>query len=385
MWWLLEWLLGTSTVAAQTCTGLCPQHPLTVGPPPVPKSGADYYQQVVAPQVLTVDRTLLTFAESEYPFYLVADMDLKSRDPQKFLWRSYLKYGRIRRKNSKNERPAFEVDFLKEDVLHSHTATKNRSMELSELVVFNRLTLAFCDFSGIVYKIGLNDPRPNYVNGAGEDEPGIAVFQRWALADGDGNQAKPFKTEWATIKDGSLWVGSIGFEWYKPDGTILHRNAEWVKVVDESGSVQNVNWHPVYQAIRTATNTTLPGFLWHEAVEWEPLTRRWLLMPRFGSTKEKYKPGGEVGNTMNVLIVADEFFTDIRVLHMPHHDPDYGFTSLRKIPGSQLFAAIRVSETEEGDHFTQIGIFDLNGEFYTDPPYIDVGARKFEGLAFPMV
>ena len=48
-------------------------------------------------------------------------------------------------------------------------------MELSELVVFNRLTLAFCDFSGIVYKIGLNDPRPNYVNGAGEDEPGIAV------------------------------------------------------------------------------------------------------------------------------------------------------------------------------------------------------------------
>ena len=36
------------------------------------------------------------------------------------------------------------------------------------------------------------------------------VFQRWALADGDGNQAKPFKTEWATIKDGSLWVGSPG-------------------------------------------------------------------------------------------------------------------------------------------------------------------------------
>ena len=52
---------------------------------------------------------------------------------------------------------------------------------------------------------------------------------------------------------------------------------------------------------------------------------------------------------MNVLIVADEFFTDIRVLHMPHHDPDYGFTSLRKIPGSQLFAAIRVSPGEEAE------------------------------------
>ena len=52
-------------VARSVCFFRCPQHPLTVGPPPVPKSGADYYQQVVAPQVLTVDRTLLTFAESE--------------------------------------------------------------------------------------------------------------------------------------------------------------------------------------------------------------------------------------------------------------------------------------------------------------------------------
>merc|ERR1719174_1622076 len=161
MWWLLgalwSWLGAVSPVEAQTCTGLCPQHPETVGAA-VPKAGADYYQPIHAPQVLSVDRTLLTFAETEYPFYLVADMDLKSRDPQKFLWRSYLKYGRIRRTSAKSEHPAFEVDFLKEDVLHSHTATKNRSMELSELVVFNRLTLAFCDFSGIVYKIGLNDP-----------------------------------------------------------------------------------------------------------------------------------------------------------------------------------------------------------------------------------
>ena len=39
------------------------------------------------------------------------------------------------------------------------------------------------------------------------------VFQRWAIADGDGDEAKPFKTEWATIKDGKLWIGSIGFEW----------------------------------------------------------------------------------------------------------------------------------------------------------------------------
>merc|ERR1719238_2056441 len=149
-----------------------------------------YYHQN-QPQVMIVDRTLLTFTEQEYDFQLVADLDLLSRDPQEFTWRSYLKSGVVKRISGKHERPAFEVDFTGERVLKSHTATKNRSMELSELVIFNRLTLAFCDYSGIVYKI----------------DPDGQVFQRWAIADGDGDEAKPFKTEWATIKDGKLWIG----------------------------------------------------------------------------------------------------------------------------------------------------------------------------------
>ena len=45
------------------------------------------------------------------------------------------RYGRIRRTSAKSEHPAFEVDFLKEDVLHSHTATKNRSAILARRTV----------------------------------------------------------------------------------------------------------------------------------------------------------------------------------------------------------------------------------------------------------
>eukprot|EP00913_Durusdinium_trenchii_P016003 g15040.t1 len=101
-----------------------------------------------------------------------------------------------------------------------------------------RLLLAFCDYSGIAYKI---------------DAATGKIFQRWVIADGDGNEPKPFKAEWATIKDDYLWLGSIGFEWYGPSGEILHRNTEWVKVIDFNGMIRNLDWHPVYQAMYVMT------------------------------------------------------------------------------------------------------------------------------------
>ena len=50
------------------------------------------------------------------------------------------------------------------------------------------------------------------VNGGHSEEDEYADYDGVG-ADGDGDEAKPFKTEWATIKDGKLWIGSIGFEW----------------------------------------------------------------------------------------------------------------------------------------------------------------------------
>mmetsp|Transcript_43170 Transcript_43170/g.120062 ORF Transcript_43170/g.120062 Transcript_43170/m.120062 type:complete len:242 (-) Transcript_43170:66-791(-) len=240
-------------------------------------------------------------------------------------------------------------------------------MELSELVFFNRRLIAFCDSSGIAYKI---DPAT-----------GRSVM-RFIVADGNGDDPKPFKGEWATIKEDKIWLGSIGFEWYGADGEILHRHAEWVKLIDSRGGIRNLDWHPVYQTIRSATNTTLPGFLWHEAVEWEPLNRLWVMLPRFASTTTRYTPGIEHESTSDLLIVADESFMSIKVVRLQHHDPRFGFTSVRRLPGShRLFMALRVQE-EDGQHRTQAAIIDLDGEFYMEPPYVEVGSRKYEGLAF---
>lgn len=325
------------------------------------------YHEASQPRVLNVRPEYLNYIESEYRFGMVADLDLLSRDPMEFIWRSYLKKGHLVRSSVRGERERFKIRWDEELELLSSTATRNRSMELSEIVQYNGMLIAFCDYSGIAYKI---DPANGH------------IFQRWAIADGDGNEPKPFKGEWATLKDGAIWLGSIGFEWYGKDGNIVHRNAEWVKTIDAAGFVRNLDWHPVYQAIRTASNATNPGYLWHEAVEWEPVTKRWIMLPRFASTTSRYQPGMEQNDAADLLIVADENFMSIKVKHLDHHDPRYGFTSLRRIPGSRkLFMVLRVHE-DGSKHKTQAAVIDLNGDFYTDPPYLDVGERKFEGLTF---
>jgi len=104
-------------------------------------------------------------------------------------------------------------------------------MELSELVRFNRNFFAMCDMTGIIWKAlpalpPLRTPRhlhqhamhrclplPYLVGCPLEVVPEDGrVYQRYAIADGNGDETKPFKIEWATVKDHVLWVGSVGKE-----------------------------------------------------------------------------------------------------------------------------------------------------------------------------
>lgn len=59
----------------------------------------------------------------------------------------------------------------------------------------------------------------------------------WLIANdsGDGNTDKGFKSEWATVKDGKLVVGSFGKEFTDSKGHIVNTNNNWVKVISNSG------------------------------------------------------------------------------------------------------------------------------------------------------
>jgi soluble calcium-activated nucleotidase 1 len=316
---------------------------------------------------------------TEYEFALVADLDLASRNPQEFKWHSYLKKAVLTRHPNGN----FSIVWTDTIQLTSQTATNNRSMELSELIKFKGSLLSVCDYTGIVYKIS----------------PDGQVFQRYAIADGNGKEPKPFKAEWASLKDGLLHIGSIGKEWTR-NGEILHFNPQWVKTIDSCGYIKNHDWGMRYNFLRNITNTTYPGYLIHEAVTWDPSTRNWLFLPRRASSLVPYSPENEEFHGANLLIVADEDFKSANATRVGPLEPEWGFTSMKLIPETNEIIALKVREitstttttNSEGESKstksvitqTKLTIFDRQGRFKLEPdPWVMVSEdTKYEGLEF---
>jgi soluble calcium-activated nucleotidase 1 len=300
-----------------------------------------------------LDTAKLIFEADQYRFAMVSDMDLKSRDPNKFLWKSLFKSGTlVRTKDNTSDKKSggkHKYNIIWDEnirTLTSKTATKNRSMELSALVRYRHWLLSFCDYTGMVYKIL---PQTS------------SVFQRHAIADGDGEQPKPMKIEWATVKDDLVWIGSNGKEWTnEKTGKVIHQNTLWVKTINANGKISNINWSMIYLALRTATNSTYPGYLWHEAVHWDPRAKHWIILPRKQSNTG-YSPDDDEMRGTNLLIIANEDFTDIKVSKIGPIEKQYGFTAVRKVPGSNnLYLALKVKEVKDVTH-SKICLFDLNG------------------------
>jgi len=340
-------------------------------------SGQTSRLQDAAP--LAPDAGKLSYGATALDFAMVSDLDKESRDPRRLSWHAFVRRGSLLFEPAATPGTAsrWRIEWRGTDRIESTIAAKNRSLELSELIRFNGQLLAVCDSTGIVFEVDIAKRK---------------VYQRLALTDGDGYSAKPFKTEWATVKDGVLLVGSMGREWVREDGSIEHFNPQWVKAIDRSGKVRSVNWRPFYQAMRSLTNTTLPGYLWHEAVEWDPRSRRWLILPRKASESEPYTPESDETRGTNFLFLASEDFSSIEVRHLGPLQLEWGFSALRKVPGhDSTYLALKVYEVN-GRTETRIALFDLLGpggepRMLLDPPFQPVGdskesEAKYEGLEF---
>lgn len=57
------------------------------------------------------------------------------------------------------------------------------------------------------------------------------------LVDGNGRSEKGFKSEWATVKDEVLYVGSMGKEWTTATGQFVSNDPMWVKAINIHGEV----------------------------------------------------------------------------------------------------------------------------------------------------
>ena len=318
--------------------------------------------------------------ENVFRFAAVTDLDQLSmvKGAKNPTFRSLLLPGTITYDPAKNKYK-LETEPTRELITGHNEA--GRGAEFSELTIFNNRLLTFDDRTGEVFEI-LNSP----------DGTSSFVVPRFVVTEGDGDTDKGMKWEWSTVKDGELYMGSMGKEYTRSDGSIANTNNLWVSVLNARGELRRMDWEPKFSYVRNALGAQAPGYLIHEAINWSPNLNKWVFMPRRIST-EKYDDVLDEKRGSNKVLLVDEHFTshEIVTIKMKSKDGLHGFSSFAFVPGTgdkHVLALRSVEEDCAGDDLnackqrSYFVIFDiLTGEVLMDEKLIE-DPMKYEGIEF---
>uniref|UniRef100_A0A6M2DKH0 Apyrase n=1 Tax=Xenopsylla cheopis TaxID=163159 RepID=A0A6M2DKH0_XENCH len=301
-----------------------------------------------------------------YRIGVISDLDKDSKcgDERKNCWKSFYKKGYISH-NRITDELAVSWDVGAPLELTSGFALNGRGMELSELTTFDGRLLSFDDRTGMIYEIVADKAYP------------------WILLmDGDGKKTKGFKSEWATVKDHTLYVGSMGKEWTTASGEFEHKDPQWIKTVSTTGEVKHLSWSNQYNAIAEALGLPLPpGYIIHEALTWSSVHQKWIGLPRRCSA-DKYNETLDEIRGCNVIVLADEDFRSIKVMPIrSKKDPTLGYSSFKFLPGTKDNIIIALLSYEyNGVTATYITALTMDGRVIMDKQkFADL---KYEGLEF---
>lgn len=318
--------------------------------------------------------------DSQFRFAAVTDLDQLSlmKNEKKLMHRSLLLPGTITR-SPKNNKYTIEMEDTRTLVTKHNEA--GRGAEFSELTIFDNRLLTFDDRTGDVFEI-MNK----------KDGKDSFVAPRYVITEGEGDTDKGMKWEWSTVKDGLLYIGSMGKEYTRPDGSIENVNNLWITIMDNHGEFRRINWSDQYNFVRDALGCKAPGYLIHEAIRWSPHMRKWVFMPRRVS-KEVYDDVLDEKRGSNKVVIVDESFTNAKIVdvQMKSKDGLHGFSSFAFVPGTDDRHAIALRSVEEdcaGDDLdvckqrSYIVVFDvITGEVLLDETKIKED-MKFEGIEF---
>ncbi|GMF32880.1 unnamed protein product [Phytophthora fragariaefolia] len=312
---------------------------------------------------------------------IVADLDKKSKDEssKKPQFVSYIMHATLKvtpgSASAQQKRDSYAVTFGEETKFTTSMNEAGRGFELSELAWFNGKLLAFDDRTGIVFRLK-NFESPS----ATKPLQGIPEH---IVMEGDGVAGKGQKHEWATVKDGKLYMGSVGKEFTDNSGNVISDGNLWVAVMDRAGDVRHEDWTAHFAAVRKALGCEWPGYVVHEAIEWSPVRRQWFILPRRIST-EAYNDMEDEKRGSNKVVIASEDFSSIQVREVGNITPLRGFSSFKFVPRSDdsVIVAIKSVEVEDEQRQTSyITVFDVDGNVLMDETEIP-GAKKYEGVAF---
>ncbi|XP_043260212.1 soluble calcium-activated nucleotidase 1 [Colletes gigas] len=318
-----------------------------------------YYKYNKTYPLSTPIRTLKGIA---YRIAIVSDLDHDSKSlNDQNTWYSIMKTGTLSWDTTIRSLSIAWDD--KTQMLTSSLTMKGRGMELSELVTFDGHLLSFDDRTGAIY----------YIEGE-EAYPWIL------LMDGNGKNSKGFKSEWATVKDEHLYVGSTGKEWTTHSGIFKNNNPLWIKIVSPRGEVHSLNWISYYKRLRQAIGIEYPGYMIHESGTWSDIHKSWFFLPRRCS-ENRYNGTTDEIMSCNVLLTTDENFVDIKITKIGDLDRLRGFSSFKFLPDSRdsIIVALKTEEYQ-GQTATYITAFTIEGVILM--PDVKVDDKKFEGLEF---
>jgi len=297
-----------------------------------------------------------------YKFGIISDKDKNSKkvkDGKNTLWHSIFKRGILTRVDDDR----YEITWDEEVELNSLYSEEGRGMELSELIYWKGDLLSCDDRSGIIYKITEHHK----------------VIPTYVLTRGDGINDRGFKCEWMSVKDDKLYIGSIGKEWTDGSGNIIDAKVNmYIKTIDQKNTISHIDWTDNYNKLREQLGVLHPGYMIHEAVNWNPVTKEWYFLPRRVS-KEVYNEQQDERRGANVIIVANENFSKFNVARIGDIIPERGFSSFKFIPGREN-EIIALKSVEDGNNIlTYMTIFDHNtGKILLHDT--KVGDDKFEGV-----
>jgi len=315
-----------------------------------------------------------------FRFAAITDLDQLSKiEGGKLAFKSILAPGTITYDTSSNK---YSLKMDAERTLTTKHNEAGRGGEFSELTVFDNRLLTFDDRTGEIFEI-MNT----------KDGSDSFVAPRYVVTEGEGDTDKGMKWEWSTVKDGLLYIGSMGKEYTKPDGSIANVNNLWVTIMNSHGEFHRIDWTPQFTFVRNTLGCQSPGYLIHEAIRWSPHMRKWVFMPRRVS-KEAYDDVKDEKRGSNKVVIVDENFTNAKVVTvgMSEKSPGlHGFSSFAFVPGTNDRHALALRSVEEdcaGDDLnvckqrSYIVVFDvMTGEVLLDEVKIP-SDMKFEGVEF---
>ena len=315
----------------------------------------------------------------KFHFAAVTDLDQLSRMPgDKLKFYSMLKPGFL---TTYDNGKSYSIEFGEQRKLIGGHNEAGRGMELSELTIYQNRLLAFDDRTGDIFELLNKD------NGTG-----TYVVPRFVITEGNGETDKGMKWEWASVKGNELYLGSMGKEYTREDGSIANTNNLWISIINPKGEVKHVDWQKQYTYVRKALGASPPGYCIHEAVLWSEHMKKWMFLPRRVSS-DAYDENLDERKGSNKLLWVDEAFQTSNVvdIKMAEIDPLHGFSTVAFVPDTNDRHALALRSVEEdcvgGDESmckqrTYAIVFNtVTGDVLMDEQIFSDNV-KFEGVEF---